>query len=92
MPAQGWSRFASNSGHPGWVRRIEERREMLFYIHFKGEDSLCFKWGFDLAQKKLPRSFAQQIAADHGGLFAQAFLAGFDSFSRPQKERFRGDE
>jgi hypothetical protein len=87
MPAQGWSRFASRSGHPRWTRRIEERKEMLFYISFKGEDSLAFSWGFDIAKKKLPRSFAQQIAADHGGLFAQAFLAGFDSFSHVRIER-----
>jgi hypothetical protein len=90
MQAKGWSRL-ERSQHPGWHRRTEDRHEMLLYINFKGEDSLAFSWGFDLAKKKLPRSFAAQIAADHGGLFSQALLAGFDSFSRPRTET-RGDE
>jgi hypothetical protein len=92
MQAKGWSRLSNQSKYKGWTRYINERREMIVYINFKGEDSLAFAWGFDLAKKRLPRSFATQIAADHGGLFSQALLTGFDSFSQIQIERSRGDE
>jgi hypothetical protein len=91
MSAMGWNRLGKNSKHKGWSRGQGEEKELLCYVHFKGEDSLAFAWGFDLARKKLPFSFVMQIANDHGGgFFGQVLLAGYSSFSRPP--RIRDDE
>lgn len=95
MPAKGWLRLTDTKqrGQQGWFRRSEDgRKEIITYKHFDGEDSLAFAWGYDLARKRLPRSFAVQVAGDHGGLFADVFLRGFDAFHRPPKiERTRLD-
>ena len=96
MPAKGWIRLTDTKqrGRQGWYRRLDDgRKEIIMYDEFDGEGSLAFAWGFDLAKKRLSRSFAEQIAGDHGGLFAQVLLKGFDEFHRPARlERIRGDE
>lgn len=92
MQPQGWLRL-KNPGQFGWYRKTGGGKNLIIYESFNGNDSLAFAWGLDLARKHLPRSFAVEIANDHGGLFATAFLNGFDSFSRPAKvERIRKDE
>jgi len=85
--AQGWNRLGQNSKHKGWCRGRGEERELLIYVEFDGVGSLAFLWGFDLARKRLPRSFAEAVAADHGGFFGRVLLNGFDSFSRPPRIR-----
>jgi hypothetical protein len=86
--AQGWNRLGQNSKHKGWFRGRGEERELLIYVEFDGTDSLAFGYGFDLARKRLPRSFVEALAADHGnGFFGRVLLNGFDSFSRPPKIR-----
>jgi hypothetical protein len=88
MFALGWSRLGKNSKYKGWCRGRGDEREMLCYVEYKGEDSLAYMWGFDLARKKLPFSFVMQIADDHGGgFFGQVLLAGYASFSRPLRIR-----
>jgi hypothetical protein len=93
MNALGWNRLSPQRGDHGWFRRGEERSELIIYKFFDGEDSLAFAWGFDLARKQLPRSFAAAVAGDfEGSLFASVLLRGFDAFSRPPKiERRRLD-
>jgi hypothetical protein len=88
MQAKGWLRLTDTKrrGQRGWFRRLDDGpKEIIMYENFNGEGSLAFAWGFDLARKNLPRSFVEQVAGDHGGLFAQVLLKGFDDFHRPAK-------
>jgi hypothetical protein len=87
MSAMGWNRLGQNSKYKGWIRGRGAKKEMLCYVEYNGEDSLAFSYGFDLARKRLPRSFAEAVAADHGGFFGRVLLNGFDSFSRPPRIR-----
>jgi hypothetical protein len=86
MRSKGWHPIGK-SKYPGWTRGVGDEREMLIYVQYRGEDSLAFSWGFDLAKKKLPIDFVTQIANDHGGLFREVLLAGYNSFSRVRIER-----
>ena len=85
MFKMGWVKY-TDRGRFGWYRKTREQREIIVYTLFNGEESsMAHAWGWDLARKNLPRSFVEQIAGDHGGLFAVVFLKGFDDFHRPAK-------
>ena len=92
MIAKGWMRLLNKSQH-GWYRKSETgEAELIIYKTYDGEGSLAWSWGFDLARKGLGRDFVKRVASDHGGLFAEVLLRGFDDFGRPTSpRRYRPD-
>jgi hypothetical protein len=83
MQAMGW--LCLDRGRRGWRRTGLHGVEMILYENYKAESSLAECWGFDLARKGIPRSFAQTVAADISGFAGEVFLRGFDNFHRPAK-------
>ena len=73
LSAQGWNKLGQNSKYKGWIRGRGAEKEMLCYIEYNGEDSLAFSYGFDLARKRLPRSFVEAVDSGSRRFLCEGF-------------------